>query len=84
MNRVALLFLASLALGPLGARADDDIPKIADLNGDNVWSLNEMRGTYPDMTEDLFAAIDRNGDGGINATELAVAMAQQQLPFPAE
>ncbi|MDP4033106.1 MAG: EF-hand domain-containing protein [Pseudorhodobacter sp.] len=79
MTRTISLFTAALALFATQSLADT-LPKVADLDGNGTWSLAEMQMYYPEMTQELLTEIDRNQDGGINITELAVAMAQQKLP----
>ncbi|MEM1302471.1 MAG: hypothetical protein AAGH17_07805 [Pseudomonadota bacterium] len=54
----------------------------ADLNGDGVYSLDEMQALLPDLTEDTFVVVDTNEDGLIDADELAVAT--EAGIFPAE
>jgi len=45
----------------------------ADLNGDGVYSMDEMKAILPDLTEDTFVVVDTNEDGLIDEDELAAA-----------
>lgn len=46
---------------------------VEDSDGDGLYSMDELMVVYPDMTEDTFAAVDTNGDGSVDADELAAA-----------
>ena len=45
-----------------------------DADGDGVYSMEELMVAYPSLTEDLFTAIDGNGDGAVDEDELAAAV----------
>ena len=45
-----------------------------DTDGDGVYSMEELMVAYPSLTEDLFTAIDGNGDGAVDEDELAAAV----------
>lgn len=64
------VILAIAALGFAGAAIAQDV---ADTDGDGVYSMDEMMATYPDLTEEVFTMVDANGDGSIDADELAAA-----------
>lgn len=66
----------ALALAALPALAADP----QDRNGDGGFDLAEMRTLWPDLGEDAFAVIDANGDGRVDAEELAAARAVGLLP----
>ena len=46
---------------------------VDDANGDGLYSIDELRTVFPDLSEDTFVAMDTDADGGISAEELAVA-----------
>lgn len=48
---------------------------VADADGDGVFSMEELLQTFPNITDDIFAQMDANGDGAIDADELAAAEA---------
>ncbi|MDA8585238.1 hypothetical protein N9L47_03110 [Rhodobacteraceae bacterium] len=57
----------------LGLGATAAIAEVQDTDGDGVYSMEEVKATYPDLTEDVFAQLDANGDGALDVEELAVA-----------
>lgn len=59
--------LASLAFAPAFAQ------EIADADGNGTYSLEELMVTYPALTAEVYATLDTNADGAIDATELAAA-----------
>jgi len=40
-----------------------------DTDGDGAWSLAELQAARPELTQEQFNALDRNGDGLITADE---------------
>ncbi len=44
-----------------------------DTDGDGVYSMDEMKAAFPDVTDEVLVQIDLNEDGAIDAEELAVA-----------
>ena len=72
MKRIALV-LAPFALAS-AAFAQATLPEVADTDGNGSWSLVELQGVWPDMTEDGFKAIDTSADGNVDATELQAAL----------
>ncbi|MCX7889272.1 MAG: EF-hand domain-containing protein [Rhodobacteraceae bacterium] len=67
----AVLTVLSLAAGAAHAQT-----VVTDTDGNGTWSIEEMTAAYPDMTRELFAQIDVNGDGQIDADELQAAREQ--------
>ncbi len=49
---------------------------VTDTDGNGTHSIEELTAAYPDMTPELFAQIDVNGDGSVDADELAAAREQ--------
>lgn len=46
---------------------------VTDTDGNGTYSIEELTAAYADMTPALFAKIDVNGDGAVDADELAAA-----------
>lgn len=51
-----------------------------DINADGMYSFPEVQAAAPDVTEDDFAALDSNGDGLLDAEEIAAGEAAGVLP----
>jgi hypothetical protein len=66
--RPTFLAIALLAIsGPALAQV------VADMDGDGRYSLAELQVVYPGVTAADLAVIDANGDGAVDADELAAA-----------
>ena len=39
-----------------------------------VYSMDEVKVAYPDLTEEVFGTLDANGDGALDADELAAGV----------
>lgn len=59
--------LAGLSLSPVMAQ------EVADADGNGTYSLEELVVSYPSLTAEVYATIDTNADGAIDATELKAA-----------
>ena len=70
-KRWKLILAALLGLGATAAAAET---MVEDADGDGVYSMEELVVAYPALTEDVFGAIDGNGDGAIDPDELAAAV----------
>ncbi|MBT8425419.1 MAG: EF-hand domain-containing protein [Silicimonas sp.] len=46
---------------------------VEDTDGDGAYSMEELMVVYPEITEDVFAVVDTNADGAVDADELAAA-----------
>lgn len=64
------VILATAALGFAGAAIAQDV---ADTDGDGVYSMDELMVVYPNLTDEVFVMVDANGDGAVDADELAAA-----------
>lgn len=64
------VILAIAALGFAGAAIAQDV---ADTDGDGVYSMDELMVVYPNVTDEVFVMVDANGDGAVDADELAAA-----------
>ncbi len=71
------LFSLPVALLALPAVAQD---ATVDVNGDGNYSFPELQVAMPDMTIDDFTALDANGDGLLDADEIAVGVEAELLP----
>ena len=79
MNRKTIFMipaaLLALAAAPLGAQSAE-----IDVNGDGMYSYPELQVVMPDMTEDEFTVLDANGDGLLDADEIAAGTEAGLLP----
>lgn len=53
---------------------------VSDTDGNGTYSIEELRAAYPDLTDEVFASVDANGDGQVDADELAAAQEAGVLP----
>ena len=67
MKKWKIILATLLGLGAGVAAAAE----IEDANGDGVYSMDEVKVAYPDLTEELFGQLDVDGDGALSADELA-------------
>lgn len=77
MKRIYTLLTLPLALLALPAVAQD---ATIDVNGDGNYSYPELQVAMPDMTIDDFTMLDGNGDGLLDAEEIAVGVEADILP----
>jgi len=75
-----LTFATTLTL--LAAPAFAIVAEI-DTDGDGAYSLSEVQTAIPDTTFDTFSAMDLNGDGLLDAEEVAIAIEAGVMPDPA-
>jgi hypothetical protein len=71
---IALGMVAGMAAVPALAQ---DLPTDADGNG--TWSMEELQATYPNLSEEVFAAMDTSADGQIDTAEFEAAMGANLL-----
>jgi len=77
MTRKTLMLIpAALLLATPLAAQDAAI----DVNADGMYSFPELQAVMPDMTEDTFTALDANGDGLLDADEIAAGTDAGLLP----
>jgi hypothetical protein len=76
MKKFALAFAALSSFAAVAAHAE---MVVTDTDGNGTYSMEEMKATYTDLTEDTFKAIDTNADGQIDADELSAAVAAGTL-----
>lgn len=64
---IAALGISALAITAAQAAELSEI----DTNGDGVISMEEAKVAMPDLSEEAFGGADADGDGSLNAEELA-------------
>ena len=64
------------ALATLATAQDAEI----DVNGDGMYSYPELLAVMPDMSEENFTLMDADGDGLLNADEIAAGTEAGLLP----
>ena len=70
-----IIAIAALGFAGTAAIAQD----VTDADGDGAYSMEELMVAYPNLTADVFAAVDANADGVVDADELAAAHASGTL-----
>jgi len=53
---------------------------VTDADSNGVFSYEEMVAAFPDLTPEVFAAADTNGDGALDADELKAAQDAGTIP----
>lgn len=53
---------------------------VTDADSNGVFSYEEMVAAFPDLTHEVFAAADTNGDGSLDADELKAAQDAGTIP----
>jgi hypothetical protein len=71
MNTYVVAF--GLALAALTAGAAQ-AQTVTDTDGNGVYSIEELKAAYPAVDDGLFAEIDQNADGAVDADELQAAV----------
>lgn len=66
------IFIAAAAIGATGF-AGAALAHEMDADGDGNYTLEEIRSDFPDLTEADYALLDINGDGVVDADEIAAA-----------
>lgn len=72
MKRLSIS-LFSLGLLAAPALAQEAIPVVVDANGDGVYSADELRVVWVNLSDDDFKIIDTDADGSITDEELRTA-----------
>ena len=52
---------------------------VEDMDGDGMYSMEELQAVYPELTEVVMAQIDVNEDGSVDEDELEAAIANGLL-----
>jgi hypothetical protein len=53
-----------------------------DTDGDGMASFAELQVSYPELSEEVFGDIDKNGDGLVDDEEMAIAVELGNLADP--
>ncbi|MEZ5731279.1 MAG: EF-hand domain-containing protein [Paracoccaceae bacterium] len=53
---------------------------VTDTDGNGTYSMEELKAAYADLTAELFAEVDVNADGAVDADELQAAIEAGKLP----
>ena len=64
--------IALLLTGFAGAAVAQEVE---DTDGSGTYSMEELMVAYPTLTAEVYAVIDANGDGTVDADELTAAQA---------
>jgi len=75
MTRITTSLAFATALLAAPAIAQVAASDIADVDGNGLWSMEELQAAYPDLTEETFAQIDTSGDGQVDMAEYDAAVA---------
>jgi hypothetical protein len=70
MKKTLIAFALTLGLPAVAAQAQTTV---SDTDGNGVYSVEELTAAYPDMSAALFAQIDVDGSGAVDADELQAA-----------
>lgn len=76
MKKFALVLAAS-ALTSTVAVAQT---AVTDTDGNGVYSFEELKAAFADLTEDVFKAADTDADGALSAEELKAAQDAGNIP----
>ncbi len=74
----------SLALVLIAALPGFALAEGADTDNDGLLNWEEVMTAYPDVTEDQFHAADLDGNGTLDAGEIAAAQEAGILPPPSD
>jgi len=77
MTRKTLMLIPAALLFATPLAAQD---AAIDVNADGMYSFPELQAVMPDMTEDTFTTLDANGDGLLDADEIAAGTGAGLLP----
>ncbi len=70
---VSAVFVTALAAGSALAAT-------ADTNGDGLLTIDEIQAVMPDVSAEIFSAMDLNADGALDAAEIEAAQEAGLLP----
>ncbi len=70
MKKLVLVLGSLLALSAGVANAET---VVTDTDGNGMFSMEELKAAYPDLTDTVFTAVDVDGNGSIDADELQAA-----------
>lgn len=70
MKKLVLTLGVIAAMAAAAAHAET---AVTDTNGDGVYSMEELKAAYPEMTDEMFADIDADQNGVVSPDELSAA-----------
>jgi EF hand len=70
MKKLLLVLGSVLALSAGAANAET---VVTDTDGNGMYSMEELKAAYPDLTDDVFTSVDVDANGSIDADELQAA-----------
>jgi hypothetical protein len=77
-----IMLALGLTFGAATVALAQDAPVVTDTDGNGTYSMEELMVTYPDLTAEVFATVDANGDGQVDADELKAAQEAGTLKVP--
>ena len=77
MKKLALAFAALSAFSAVAAQAET---AVTDTDGNGLFSMEELKAAFPDLTDEVFKAADTDADGALSADELKAAQEAGHIP----
>lgn len=77
MTKAALAFVAISAFAAVQAQAQT---VVTDVDGNGLFSMEELTVAFPDLTPEVFTAADADADGSLSADELKAAQTAGTIP----
>lgn len=77
MNKTVCALALTFGLVGFAANAQTTV---SDTDGNGVFSMEELKAAYPDLTADQFQQMDVDGSGAIDADELQAARENGVIP----
>lgn len=77
MKKFALAFAAISAFSAVAAQAET---VVTDTDGNGLYSMEELKAAFPDLTEEVLKAADTDADGSLSADELKAAQDAGHIP----
>jgi hypothetical protein len=74
LNIARVACVGALAFSPAFAQTTP-----ADADGNGSFSIEELQAAYPDLTAEVYATLDANTDGIVDAAELTAAQESGKL-----
>ncbi|MCR8725596.1 EF-hand domain-containing protein [Frigidibacter sp. ROC022] len=80
MTRLMLALGLTAMTASLASAQEAAMPE--DTDGDGIYALEELQTAHPELTAEVYATLDSNGDGNVDAAEVAAAMEAGVLMAP--
>lgn len=71
LKKMKLMLAVLISMGAASAATAQAV--VEDTDGDGMYSMEELLAVFPALTEERYGEVDANGDGMVDAEELAVA-----------